>query len=66
VQCDRLVIAHIAPAFAFAREELWVEAPGDDRVYNDIIVAVDVEFFGDHEELSVSAVRACAANSVST
>lgn len=60
MQCDRLVVADVAPAFAFAREELRVETPCDDRVDYNVVVAVDVEILGDDEELTVPTVGARA------
>jgi hypothetical protein len=62
MQCDCLVVADVAPAFAFACQELRVETPGDDRVDYNVVVAVDIEFFRDYEELAVSTVGACAVN----
>lgn len=58
MQCDRLIVADVAPAFAFACEELRVETPRDDRVDYNVIVAVDVEILGDDEELTVPTVGA--------
>lgn len=65
MQGDGLVVADVAPALAFAREELRVETPCDDRVDHNVIVAVDVEILGDDEELTVSTVGACAVILVS-
>lgn len=58
MQCDCLVVADVAPAFAFAREEFGVETPGDDGVDHNVVVAVDVEVLGDDEELTVSTTGA--------
>lgn len=60
VQCHRLVISDVAPAFAFARQKLRIETPGDDRIDHDIIAAIEVELLWDSEELAVSAVGARA------
>ena len=55
VQRDRLVVGHVAPAFAFPREQLRVEAPCDHRVDYCLVDTVVVVFFGDCEELALAA-----------
>jgi len=54
VECYGLVVCDIAPAFAFAGDEFWVEAPGDDGVDDHVVGAVEVVFFGDGEELALA------------
>lgn len=64
VQSDGLVVRDVAPAFAFAGEQFRVEAPGDDGVDDDVVGVVDVVFFGDGEELAVTAAGACSARAL--
>lgn len=54
VQSYRLVVRHVAPALAFAGEQLGVEAPGNDRIDHRLIDAVIVVFFGDGEEVALA------------
>lgn len=61
VQGDRLVAGNVAPAFAFAGEQFRVEAPGDDRVDDDVVAAVCVVDLGDGEELPLTAAGSGSA-----
>jgi hypothetical protein len=54
MQGHGLVVCNIAPAFAFAVEQLGVEAPGDDGVDDDVVGAVEVMLFGNGEELALT------------
>lgn len=65
MQCNCLVIADVAPAFALAREQLGVETPRYDRVDDNVVIAVDVKLLRDDEKLTISTVGACAAISIS-
>lgn len=65
MQCDCLVIADVAPAFAFAREKLGVETPRYDRVDDHVVIAVNIELLGNDEKLTISTVGACASISIS-
>ena len=58
VKADGLVVADIAQALAagVAHEELRVEAPGDDRLRDDLVVAVDVDTLGHVKESLVAAL----------
>lgn len=61
VQCHRLVVRDVAPAFAFAREQLRVEAPRDHRVDDRVVAAVRVVFLRDGEELPLAAAGSGSA-----
>ena len=50
-----MVVSDISPAFAFADDELRIEAPSYDGVDDEIVSAVTVVFFGDVEELTLAA-----------
>lgn len=54
MQCDGLIVCNVAPAFAFAGDELWIETPRHDGIDDGVIGAVEVVFLGDGEELSVA------------
>ena len=55
MQRDRLVVGHVAPAFALPREQFRVETPCDHRVDDGLVDTVVVVFFGDCEELALAA-----------
>lgn len=61
MQGDGLVVCDVAPAFAFARDQFWVEAPGDDGVDDDVVGAVEIVFFWDGEELALAITCAGSA-----
>lgn len=54
MQRDGLVVCDVAPAFTLARDEFWVETPGDDGVDDDVVCAVEVVVFWDGEELALA------------
>lgn len=54
MQGHGLVVQNVAPSFTFTSDELGVETPGNDGVDDDVVRAVDVVFFGNGEELTVS------------
>lgn len=54
MQRHGLVVCDVAPAFAFASDELGVEAPCDDGVDDNVVCAVEVVLFGDGEELALA------------
>ena len=55
VQSDGLVVRDITPALPFASQKLRVEAPGNDGIDDDIVVAVEVVLLGNNKELPLSA-----------
>ena len=52
MQADYLIIGDVPPTFTVTLEKLWVEAPCYDRVQDQVIVVVDVKFFGKFHKTS--------------
>lgn len=59
-----LVVRDVPPSLAFAAEEFGVEAPGNYRVYDYVVCAVDVVLLGEYEELALAAPVAGSVDSM--
>jgi hypothetical protein len=58
---DRLVIGNLAPPLSFAIEQFGIEAPRDDGVDDQVVITIEVNSFGNSEELSLSTWKAGSA-----
>lgn len=46
-------------------EESWIKTPGNHRIDDRIVVAVDIHLFGGNEELSFASGVSCSMSSQS-
>ena len=65
MQNNRLVVAHVSPPFTMTGEESWIKTPGNHRIDDRIVVAVDIHLFGGNEELSFASGVSCSMSSQS-
>ena len=43
MQADGLRISDVSPSVAITDEKLWVEAPSNDRIEDQIVLAIQIE-----------------------